>query len=92
MGNIVRISNVLTMAEKYIDKVIVVAGWLKTMRNQNKFVFIELTDGSSVKGLQIIIDDSMPNYEHVQKLTTHSSVKVQCKIVKSPAKGQVVEG
>lgn len=44
------------------------------------------------KTKKIIIDDSMPNYEHVQKLTTHSSVKVQCKIVKSPAKGQVVEG
>lgn len=87
MGNIIRIVNILNNSDKYIEKVGIVAGWVKTSRDQNKFVFIELTDGSSVQGLQIVIDKSMPNFEQVKKLTTHSSVKVQGKFVKSIGKG-----
>src|SRR5690349_23685443 len=49
-----------------------VQGWVRTRRDSKDFSFIELNDGSSLKNLQIIARNSLPNYADVQKLTTRS--------------------
>ena len=41
---------------------ILVRGWVRTRRDSKTFSFIELNDGSSLKNLQIIVQDSLPNY------------------------------
>lgn len=71
---------------------IIVNGWVKTKRDSKNIAFIELTDGSSMKGIQIIIDkDNKEKEEIIHKLTTGASLTVNGKLVESPAKGQNVE-
>jgi asparaginyl-tRNA synthetase len=67
---------------------ILVQGWVRTRRDSKTFSFIELNDGSSLKNLQIIAQDSLPNYTEVQHLNTGASIQVRGKLVASQGKGQ----
>src|SRR3954471_6000123 len=67
---------------------ILVQGWVRTRRDSKDFSFIELNDGSSLRNLQIIAKDSLPNYADVQRLITGASIKVRGELVASQGKGQ----
>ena len=69
-----------------------VQGWVRTRRDTGAFSFIEVNDGSRLANLQIIAEQSLPNYEEqVKKLTAGCAVKVTGRLEESPAKGQAVE-
>src|SRR5207253_10831971 len=80
------IKNALQSAEP-IDS-IQVQGWVRTRRDSKDFSFIELNDGSSLKNVQVIARNSLPNYADIQKLTTGASVWVSGALVASQGKGQ----
>ncbi len=67
---------------------ILVQGWVRTRRDSKAFSFIELNDGSSLKNLQIIANDTLPNYSDVQHLATGSSIAVRGRLAASQGKGQ----
>ncbi len=67
---------------------ILVQGWVRTRRDSKTFSFIELNDGSSLKNLQIIAQETLPNYAEVQRLITGASIAVRGKLVASQGKGQ----
>ena len=87
--NILHIDNF----EKFIDKKLTIAGWVKTLRDQKKFCFFEVNDGSTLKGIQVVIDADNKDYEKVQnsEISAGVAIKIFGKIVKSPAAGQSVE-
>ncbi|HSH38273.1 MAG TPA: asparagine--tRNA ligase [Chthoniobacterales bacterium] len=70
---------------------ILVQGWVRTRRDAKTFSFIELNDGSSLKNLQVIANDTLPNYPDVQHLATGSSISVRGKLAASQGKGQAWE-
>src|SRR5438105_13817797 len=65
-----------------------VQGWVRTRRDSKDFSFIELNDGSSLRNLQIIARDTLPNYPAVQRLSTGASVVVSGALIASQGKGQ----
>ena len=65
-----------------------VQGWVRTRRDSKDFSFIELNDGSTLRNLQIIAKNTLPNYLAVQRLTTGASVTVSGALVASQGKGQ----
>lgn len=78
--------------EKSIGKTVTVCGWIRSIRNQKTFSFLEINDGSCFSSIQAILDQNTPNYEELKgKLTTHASVSIQAEVAKSPAKGQSIE-
>ena len=69
-----------------------IAGWVRTRRGSKKFSFIDLNDGSSPKGIQVIADAVLPNYESdVARLSTGCAVRVKGTLVESPGQGQKYE-
>lgn len=72
---------------------VTVAGWVRTRRDsKGGFSFIELYDGSSFDGIQVIADGALPNYESdILRLTVGSSARVTGVLAESPGKGQRVE-
>jgi asparaginyl-tRNA synthetase len=74
---------------KPVDQVVVVKGWIKSLRQSKKFSFMVVNDGTTQKDLQIIVDMSLSNYEEVIKLTIGSSVEVEGLIVASQGKQPV---
>ena len=86
-----RIAQVL--ASEDIGAKITVMGWVRTRRDsKGGFSFIEVNDGSSFSGIQIIADKKLPNYEgEILKLQTGCSIRAAGTVVASPGKGQKVE-
>ncbi len=63
-------------------------GWVRTRRDAKAFSFIELNDGSCLKGLQVIVDAALPDYAQVARANTGASVEVRGKLVESKGGGQ----
>lgn len=73
-------------------KEVVVSGWIRTVRDQKSFAFIELNDGSTLANLQIVADAAMPYFAEVfPHLTTGAAVNVTGTLKKSPGKNQALE-
>lgn len=84
------ISDVL--AGKYpVESTITVKGWIRTVRANPNFSFINLHDGSCFDPIQIVADNKLNNYADITKLTTSCSLSVTGKIVESQGKGQSFE-
>ena len=72
-----------------------VYGWVRTKRDMKNLVFIEVNDGSCFASIQCtfdrtsIIDDKTK--EALLSLSTGVSVKINGKLIASPASGQAVE-
>jgi asparaginyl-tRNA synthetase len=68
-------------------------GWVRTRRDsKGGFSFVELNDGTCLGNIQIIVAQTLPNYETIIKsVTPGSSVLVEGLVKKSPAKGQLTE-
>lgn len=64
------------------------AGWVRTRRDSKAFSFLELNDGSCLKGIQVVADAGIPGYEDIAKMTTGASVRVEGKLVASQGAGQ----
>ena len=79
--------NVLLKADSALDQVLV-KGWVRTKRDATGFSFVEVNDGSGLKGLQIIADKDLQNYDEIRKLTTGSAVAVNGSLVASRGSGQ----
>lgn len=77
--------------EKYLDQEVQLSGWVRKIRDQKSFGFIELNDGTFFKGVQIVFDTNLPNFEEVAKLSIASSIYVTGKLVKSQGAGQAFE-
>ncbi|MGN1358066.1 MAG: asparagine--tRNA ligase [Bacilli bacterium] len=77
--------------DDYIGKEVVVGGWIRNHRKQKEFGFIDFNDGTCFKNLQIVYDNSLENFEEIQKLHIGSAIKVHGKIIKSEGSGQDIE-
>ena len=75
----------------YIDQEITISGWIKSHRRQAHFGFIDLSDGTCFKGLQVVYDDNLKDFEEVTKLKLGSAITVTGKLIKSPKEGQPFE-
>jgi asparaginyl-tRNA synthetase len=73
--------------------VVEVAGWVKSSRiaGGGEFMFLELSDGSTVTSLQVVAFKDVPNWEEVAKIKTAYCVRVKGVVVRSEGKGQNVE-
>ena len=76
--------NLLLKRESGLDNLLI-KGWVRTRRDSKSFSFIEVNDGSALKNIQVIADDTLTNYEDIRKLTTGSAISV--KGVLAPSKG-----
>lgn len=74
------------------DQRVKVQGWVRTKRELKEFAFVEVNDGSSLAGLQVVLEKSLPDYEALLKrLNTGGSIAVEGILVESPGKGQRIE-
>ena len=70
---------------------VLVQGWVKTRRSSKSVTFVQITDGSTLQDLQIVVDESNPSHESASGLTTGCSVSVEGVLVESPGQGQKYE-
>lgn len=76
-------------ADRPVDQVIIIRGWIKSLRQSKKFSFMVINDGTTQKDLQVIVDATLPDYETISKLGLGSSVEVEGLLVASNGKQPV---
>lgn len=87
----ISIRDIFKNPEDFLDKEIVLSGWVKTSRASKNFGFIELTDGTVFKPIQVVYGKELENFDEVEKFPISSSLEISGKIVKSPGKNQSFE-
>ena len=73
-------------------EIVTVCGWAKTVRDSKSIGFIELSDGSCFKNLQVVFQaDKLENYKEVAKAGVGTSMQVTGRIVVTPGAKQPFE-
>ena len=83
------IKNILSVDDPSGD--VLVQGWVKTRRSSKSVTFVQVNDGSTLRDLQVVVDEASPHYVLANSLTTGCSVSVVGKVVESQGKGQRYE-
>ena len=68
-----------------------VSGCVRTVRDSKAFAFIELNDGTFFKNLQVVLDDSVPDFREVVKVTLGSAITVEGTLKLTPEMKQPFE-
>ncbi|KAK4529727.1 hypothetical protein CCYA_CCYA02G0584 [Cyanidiococcus yangmingshanensis] len=90
----VRIQRLYAEAAHYLEPAnayVHIKGWVRTVRDQKQFAFVQVNDGSNVSGVQVVVDGSLPSFHEVTQLTTGCSVAVLGYVRESPGKEQPIE-
>lgn len=71
---------------------VLVRGWLRTARHGKGISFLEVTDGSCLAGLQVVVESGLESFERkIRGLATGCAVEAEGELVASPAAGQRFE-
>jgi asparaginyl-tRNA synthetase len=74
------------------DETVTVKAWVRTKREQKEFSFIEVNDGSSLSGLQVVVNQDLPDYSNlIRRINTGAAIEVSGVLAASLGKGQRVE-
>ena len=69
------IADIRKQPEKFGGKSFKIGGWVRSVRDMKTFGFIDLNDGTSFKGIQVVLNaEKLSNYADVCHLNTGSSV------------------
>jgi len=72
--------------KKLLKKEVVLQGWIRNHRKQKEFGFIDFSDGTAFKHIQIVYENSLKDFDQIQKLHVGCSIKVVGKVVPSEGK------
>ena len=75
------IKDLYKKTKDYENKEITLEGWVRNIRCSKNFGFIELNDGSFFKNTQIVISDTLNNFDELSKLSISSSIKITGKFI-----------
>jgi asparaginyl-tRNA synthetase len=85
----IRRTRIRQIENSFIGQPLHICGWIRTVRDQKSFAFVEVNDGSTLHGLQVILDPTLPSYSEIlPQLTTGCSVDIQGTLVASPGHKQ----
>lgn len=76
---------------KLLDQDVALNGRVRSVRDSKTFGFIELNDGSYLKNIQIVFENTLANFDDICKLTTWSSISIEGKLVASQWAKQAFE-
>lgn len=77
--------------KKYLGKEIILKGWIKSQRKQKDFGFIDFSDGTCFKHIQVVYDNNLSNYDEVDSFRFGSAIEVVGTLIESQGQGQDYE-
>ena len=61
----------------FMGKEIEISGWVRKIRVSKGFGFIEINDGSFFKGVQIVFDETLANFDEISRVSIASSLIIK---------------
>ena len=77
--------------DKYLEKEVTLQGWIRNHRKQKEFGFIDFSDGTCFKHVQLVYDNKLEDFGVIQKYHIGSAITVTGKVIKSQGAGQDFE-
>ena len=77
--------------EQLLDTTLDLQGWVRNHRKQKEYGFIDLSDGTCFKTIQVVYTNSLTNFDDIQKIRVGSSINIKGMLVKSEGGGQKYE-
>ena len=77
--------------EECLESTVTLQGWIKNHRKQKEFGFIDFSDGTYFKHVQLVYDKELENFEEITKFHIGSAIEATGKVVKSEGAGQDFE-
>ena len=77
--------------EEYLNREVIVGGWVRSVRGSKAFGFIVLHDGTFFETLQVVYHDNMPNFAEISKLNVGAAIIVRGTLVPTPEAKQPFE-
>ena len=69
--------------DKFMDKDVTLNGWIRNHRKQKEFGFIDFSDGTTFKHVQLVYDNSLDNFDEIAKMHIGAAISVDGKVIKS---------
>lgn len=73
------------------DKEITLQGWIRNHRKQKELGFIDFYDGTCFKSVQLVYDNTVPEFLEIQKMLVGCAITVKGILIKSPKEDQLFE-
>ena len=75
--NYIRLIGLYENLNNYADSKITVCGWVRSVRDMKAYGFIDLNDGSSFRGVQIVLeDDKLENFKDIVRQNVGAALVV----------------
>lgn len=87
----IHIKELFQNTEQYLNKSVTVCGWVRSIRDSKSFGFITLHDGTFFSPVQVVYDNTLPNFQEVSKLNISASLVVTGTLVATPNAKQAFE-
>ena len=77
--------------DELMDKEVTLSGWVRNHRKQKEFGFIDFSDGTCFRHVQLVYTNELDSFDEIQKIKIGSSIEVVGMVSKSEGKGQEFE-
>ena len=85
------VKDIVLDVSKYLEKEVILQGWVRNHRKQKEFGFIDFSDGTCFGTIQLVYDNSFENFDSITKIKVGSSLEVTGTVIKSQGSGQEFE-
>lgn len=72
--------------DDYMGKEVTLQGWIKNHRKQKEFGFLDISDGTDFRNVQIVYDNELENFEEITKYAIGCAVTIIGKMIPSNGK------
>ena len=76
---------------KYIDTEITIGGWVRNNRDSKSFGFLVISDGSYFEQIQVVYNDSLPDFNKLTKINVGAALVIKGTLVATPGAKQPFE-
>ncbi len=77
--------------EELLGTQVTISGWIKNHRKQKEFGFIDFSDGTCFKHLQLVYTNELSSFEEISKYPIGAAITVEGTLIKSEGSGQEYE-
>ena len=77
--------------KKLMGKEITLSGWVRNHRKQKEFGFIDFSDGTCFKHVQLVYHDDLDSFDEITKIKIGSAIEVSGTVIESEGAGQEFE-
>ncbi len=85
------VKDLYSKLDDYMDKDVILQGWIRNHRKQKEFGFIDFSDGTCFKHIQLVYDNGIKDFDAIQKYHVGCAITVEGKVIKSVGAGQDFE-